>query len=106
MKNVFLLFALVCSTSLFAQNKFDGQWIYEPSDYILNIQTKNNKLFLHNPEIKDTLHKTIVHKNEKEILSRVTTPQGCYDVKYEFLNNQLIATFPFNYKITYKKLQL
>ena len=63
-------------------------------------------MFLHNPEIKDTLHKTIVHKNEKEILSRVTTPQGCYDVKYEFLNNQLIATFPFNYKITYKKLQL
>ena len=103
MKNLFLLFALFCLTTLSAQNKFDGKWVYEPSEYILNIETKNNKLYLYSLKAKDTLHKTIVYQNEKEIMSRVDATDGVYYVKYEFINNKLIATFPLNYKITYKK---
>ena len=37
MKNVLLLSIFIISTNLFSQNKFDGKWVYEPSDYILNI---------------------------------------------------------------------
>jgi len=105
MKNLFLLFALFCLTTLSAQNKFDGKWVYEPSDYILNIQTKNNKIYSYNYKIKDTLHEYFVDKNDKQILTKLVGTDNIYYIKYEFINEKLTATFLMNnYKITYKKL--
>ena len=104
MKNVFLLFAFVFSTSLFAQNKFDGEWIYEPSEYILRIETNNNKLYIYNPKINDTVYESIVYQNEKEIMARITATDGIYYVKYKFIDNKLNCIFQQNnYKIIYKK---
>lgn len=104
MKNVLLLSIFIISTNLFSQNKFDGKWVYEPSDYILNIETNSKKLCLYNPETNDTLHKSIVYQNDKEIMARVTATDGIYYTKYKFINNELNCIFQENnYKIIYKK---
>jgi|TARA_R110000822_G_C15078435_1_gene469384 hypothetical protein len=104
MKKLILLLAITFSTSLFSQEKFDGNWIYEPSEYVLTIETKNNKLYLYNPKTKDTLSKTIVYQNKNEIMTRVTAVDGIYYTKYKFTNNDLVCVFQQNnYKITYKK---
>ena len=104
MKNLFLLLAFVFSTTLFSQNKFDGDWIYEPTEYILHIDTKNSKIYLYHPKTNEISLKTIVYQNDKEIMARTTATDGIYYTKYEFINNKLTCTFQENnYKITYKK---
>jgi hypothetical protein len=104
MKNVLLLLAFIFSTTLFSQNKFDGKWVYEPSDYILNIETNKNKLYIYNPKTNDTVYESIVYQNEKEIMARITATDGIYYTKYKFINNELNCIFQENnYKIIYKK---
>ena len=108
-KILLLLLAIAYSTSLFSQaDKFKGRWVYEPSDYILDINLAENgtkKLYLYNADKTDSIFKSIVYYSDEIIVTSDTySDTGVIYCVYEIVDNMLNCTFkPSNYKITYKK---
>jgi len=107
MKNVFLLFALVCSTGLFAQNKFDGKWILEnPDEYVLYINTKTDEVYFYSLKYQDTLREKIINKNSQEIITDFYYKNQFIDTyQYSIIKNNLQAkSLSVKSITTYKKL--
>jgi hypothetical protein len=109
MKKILLLLAIAYSASLFSQaDKFKGRWIYEPADYILDINLAENgtkKLYFYNADKTDSIFESIVYYSDEKIVTSDTySDTGIIYCVYEIVDNTLNCTFkPSNYKITYKK---
>jgi len=115
MKNVFLLFALFCSTSLFAQQKIDlwnfvGSWTYEecfniftfyPEDNIINVR-------LTEKETGYTAQMNVLGVDKDSLITELHTPQNNWYVRKVFYikNHTLIAKTTGNSNMIeyYKKI--
>ncbi len=110
MKNVFLLLALVCSTSLFAQNKFDGLWKQDYSDYLLHInlsEEKEYKIYLYNSNAEDGFFENITYNDKEKIKTIALFSDGSsYSCEYTMNENGNIICFfkESKEKIIYKKI--
>jgi hypothetical protein len=110
MKNVFLLFALVCSTGLFAQNKFNGIWKQDYSDYLLHInlsEEKEYKIYFYNSNTEDGFFENIIYNDKEKIKTIALFSDGSsYSCEYSINENGNIICF-FNElkeKLIYKKI--
>lgn len=110
MKNVFLLFAFVFSTSLFSQNKFDGIWKQDYSDYLLHInlsEEKEYKVYFYNNNTEDGFFENITYNDKEKIKTIALFSDGSsYSCEYSINENGNIICF-FNEskeKLIYKKI--
>ena len=98
---------------LLAQNeRFNGLWKYDASEYTLRINLKDKdpakRIYLFSSKLKDTTYKSIVYSKENEIMVRTTATDGIYYTKYKFNDNdELVCLFQeINYEIVYKRSRL
>ena len=112
MKKLILLLAITFSTSLFSQeNKFNGVWKQDYSDYLLHIdlsEKKEYKIYLYNSDNKDMFFENIVDYNKEKIKTVAVFSDGSsYSCEYTIKNKETITCFFNETKETliYKKIQ-
>jgi len=115
MKNLFLLFALFCSTSLFAQKElnlwdFIGSWTYLEGFDIFTFYPENDiiKVKLTTKETGYTANMTVVGIKNDSLITELYTPKNNWYVRKAFCikNNTLIAKTTGNSNMIeyYKKI--
>ena len=115
MKNVFLLFALVCSTSLFAQQELDlwnfvGSWTYKEGANIFTFYPEEDilKVKLTTKETGYTAEMNVLGVDKDSLVTELHTPKNNWYVRKVFYikNHTLIAKTTGNSNMIeyYKKI--
>ena len=112
MKNLFIALACLFTFNVFAQDAFNGDWVYESSPDILKINLNENKLYLYNEPSGLTRYEQIykIENNqygEKVVYTKLFLYGHELIYKYYIKNNNLYCySEELNETLIYKKTNL